>query len=149
MTIRTLPPQPAGRAGTGGFGGRGPAQPAGPAGTQIAELVLHTAAPVNRFQEKAAFSAATGIYAMATPAVPAADAVRKTDILNLTSRMRADGTLDWTPPPGRWVVLRMGYSLTGAHNNPASPEATGLEVDKMNAKYVLSLIHISEPTRPY
>ena len=136
VTIRTLPPQPAGRAGAGGFGGRGLAQPAGPAGTQIAELVLHTAAPVNRFQEKAAFSAASGIYAMATPAVPAADAVRKTDVLDLTSRMRADGTLDWTPPPGRWVVLRMGYSLTGARNNPASPEATGLEVDKMNAKYV-------------
>jgi hypothetical protein len=50
--------------------------------------------------------------------------------------MRADGTLDWTPPAGRWVVLRFGYSLTGHQNSPASPEATGLEVDKLNKGYV-------------
>ena len=30
----------------------------------------------------------------------------------------------------------MGYSLTGARNSPASPEATGLEVDKLNRTYV-------------
>jgi hypothetical protein len=30
------------------------------------------------------------------------------------------------------MVLRFGYSLTGAKNGPASPEATGLEVDKLN-----------------
>ena len=71
-------------------------------------------ASVNRFQEKAAFSAATGIYAMATPAVPAAEAIRKADVIDLTSKMRPDGTLDWTPPAGNWVVLRIGYSLTGA-----------------------------------
>jgi hypothetical protein len=106
------------------------------AGTPIAELVLHTIAPVNRFQEKAAFSAATGIYDMATPAIPAADAVRRADVIDLTSRMHPDGTLDWTPPAGRWVVVRMGYSLTGAHNSPASPEATGLEADKMSRAHV-------------
>jgi hypothetical protein len=50
--------------------------------------------------------------------------------------MRPDGTLDWTPPAGNWVVLRIGYSLTGARNSPASPEATGLEVDKLSKPYV-------------
>jgi hypothetical protein len=62
--------------------------------------------------------------------------VRKADVIDLTSKMRADGTLDWTPPAGRWVVLRFGYSLTGHQNSPASPEATGLEVDKLNKGYV-------------
>jgi len=129
VTVRTPAAQPAGR-------GPAPAPPVAPAGTAVAQLILHTAAPVNRFQEKAAFSAATGIYDMATPAVPASDAVRRGDVIDLTSRMHPDGTLDWTPPPGRWVILRMGYSLTGAHNSPASPEATGLEADKMNRAYV-------------
>ncbi len=91
---------------------------------------------MNRFQEKAAFSAATGLYDMATPPCPAAAAVRKADVIDLTSKMRPDGTLDWTPPAGRWVVLRFGYSLTGARNSPASPEATGLEVDKMSRAHV-------------
>ncbi len=113
-----------------------PGQPAPPAGTQVAELVLHPSAEVNRFQEKAGFSAAIGIYDMATPPVAPDEAIRKSDVIDLTSRMRPDGTLDWTPPSGRWVVLRMGYSLTGARNSPASPEATGLEVDKLSRAFV-------------
>ena len=108
---------------------------AAPAGTPIAEFVLHNSV-VNRFQEKAGFSTATGIYAMATPSAPAADSVRKADVIDLTAKMRPDGTLDWTPPAGRWTVLRIGYSLTGRQNTPASPEATGLEVDKLSRTFV-------------
>ena len=145
VSILTPQPQPAqGPGGMGGFGGApgggapgaGRAQvPAAPAGTQIAEFVLHGAV-VNRFQDKAGFSAAMNIYGMATPQVPASDAVKKADVVDLTSKMRADGTVDWTPPAGTWVVLRIGYSLTGQQNRPASPEATGLEVDKLNKGYV-------------
>src|SRR5215468_3075656 len=39
-------------------------------------------------------------------------------------------------PPGNWSVLRFGYSLTGITNHPASPEGTGLEVDKLNREDV-------------
>jgi hypothetical protein len=107
-----------------------------PAGVRIAELVLHTSAIVNRFQDKAAFSTATGLYDMPTPAAPAAEVVRKSDVIDLTSKMQADGRLEWTPPAGCWIVLRLGYSLTGHENGPASPEATGLEVDKMSRAHV-------------
>jgi hypothetical protein len=107
-----------------------------PADFQVAELALHADARVNRFEEKAAFAATPDLYAFATPPVAAADAIRKQDTLDLTARMQPDGRLEWTPPPGRWVVLRMGYSLTGSHNNPASPEATGLEVDKLSSASV-------------
>ena len=107
-----------------------------PAGMRVAEFVLHTISPVNRFQDKAAFDATPGLYDMATAAVPAGDAVGKADVVDLTSKMRPDGRLDWTPPEGRWAVLRFGYSLTGARNSPASPEATGLEVDKLDRAHV-------------
>jgi hypothetical protein len=50
--------------------------------------------------------------------------------------MSADGTLNWTPPPGRWTILRFGYSLTGISNHPASPEGTGPEVDKLSREDV-------------
>jgi hypothetical protein len=125
-------PPPAGAQGGGqGQGGRGQAA-AGPAGTQIAQFELHTAV-VNRFQDKAGFSTANQAYGtMPTPSVPAADVVKKADVIDLTSKMRPDGTLDWTPPAGRWVVIRLGYSLIGEKNNPASPEGTGLEVDKLS-----------------
>ena len=76
------------------------------------------------------------LYEFATANVTAADAIQKKDVVDLTSKMHPDGTLDWTPPPGNWVVLRFGYSLLGITNHPATEEATGLEVDKLNGTYV-------------
>jgi hypothetical protein len=105
-------------------------------GYEIAELTLHPGARVNRFEEKAAFTPVPDIYGFATPPVPAKDAVSKADVIDLTSKMHPDGTLDWTPPAGNWVVLRFGYSLLGIMNQPATAEATGLEVDKLNSAYV-------------
>jgi hypothetical protein len=99
---------------------------------RVTEFALHSTPVVNHFEDKAAFAVAPDLYAAATPEVPSSAAIAATDVLNLTDRMAADGTLTWSPPPGRWVVLRFGYSLTGAKNGPASPEATGLEVDKLN-----------------
>jgi len=127
LSVRTKAPRP---------GPGSPAAPDKPAGIPVAELVLHAVSPVNRFQDKAAFDIATDIYSLATPAVPDGDAVAKADVVDLTSRMRPNGRLDWTPPAGRWTVLRFGYSLTGARNSPASPEATGLEVDKLDRAHV-------------
>jgi hypothetical protein len=113
-----------------------PAVPAESGEYKISELVLHTGARVHQFEEKAAFAAAPDLYNVPTPAAPSSAIVSKADVIDLTSKMRPDGTLNWTPPAGRWIVLRMGYSLTGARNSPASPEATGLEVDKLNRNYV-------------
>jgi len=110
--------------------------PPPPTEHQIGELVLHSGARVTRFEEKAAFVPLAGLSDLGTPAVAPADAVRKGEVLDLTSKMGSDGSLDWTPPPGQWVVLRMGYSLLGVTNHPASPEGTGFEVDKLNPEHV-------------
>lgn len=109
-----------------------------PTGTPIAELVLHKVARVNRFEEKAAFATATDLYTAPTPEIKPEEAIQKTEVVDLTSKMKADGTLEWNAPSGKWVILRLGYSLTGKTNHPASPEATGLEVDKLNADHVKS-----------
>jgi len=53
-------------------------------------------------------------------------------IIDLTSRLNADGRLDWEVPPGSWTVLRIGHTSTGAINHPAPSSDTGLECDKMN-----------------
>jgi hypothetical protein len=107
-----------------------------PTDYEIAELVLYPGARVNRFEDKAAFTPVPDLYEFATPPDPTAKGVPKSDVIDLTSKLRADGTLDWTPPPGDWVVLRFGYSLLGITNHPATAEATGLEVDKLNRAYV-------------
>jgi hypothetical protein len=107
-----------------------------PTDYEIAELVLHTGGRVNRFEEKAAFTPMPDLYAFATPAVDSSAVVAKSDVVDLTAKMHPDGALDWTPPPGHWAVLRFGYSLLGITNHPATKEATGLEVDKLNRSYV-------------
>ena len=87
---------------------------------------------MNRFEEKAGYATLQDLYSMRTPEVAAGDTIARQNVIDLTAKMRADGTLDWTPPEGRWTVLRMGYSLTGITNHPAPVEATGPEVDKLN-----------------
>src|SRR5437660_526780 len=85
-----------------------PPPPPQPTEHRIAELVLHTGARVNRFEEKAAFAILPDLPAFPTPPAPADAVIRKADVIDLTTKMRRDGTLDWMPPAGRWVVLRMG-----------------------------------------
>jgi hypothetical protein len=113
-----------------------PPQEASAVGARISELAFRSTMPINRFETKAAFGREGNLLSVATPPTVAGDAIRKSDVMDLTTKMHADGTLDWTPPPGRWVVVRLGYSLTGIKNNPAEPEATGLEVDKLSSAYV-------------
>ena len=103
---------------------------------EIAELVLHPGARVNHFEDKAAFTSEPDLYGFANPAFGTDQVVSKSSVIDLTAKMRPDGTLDWTPPPGEWVVLRFGYSLLGITNHPATPEATGLEVDKLDRRFV-------------
>ncbi len=111
------------------FGGAGAA---GPPVHSIAEFQIHTGARIHRFEEKAAFAATPDLYAFATPDASAASVTSLSDVLDLTGKISKDGILEWTPPPGEWTVLRMGYSLTGITNHPAPPEATGPEVDKLD-----------------
>ncbi|HXJ87535.1 MAG TPA: glycosyl hydrolase [Candidatus Binatia bacterium] len=128
------PPVPAWAEGID-FSSFGP-KPAAPTFYEVAELVLHSDPRVNHFEEKAAFVSEPDLYQYATPQVDASMAIRKSDVVDLTSQMRPDGTLNWTPPEGKWVVLRFGYSLLGITNHPATPEATGLEVDKLDHRFV-------------
>jgi len=130
VTFKTqpVPPNP--------FADMGMPSPPIPTDHFIAELVLHPGARVNRFEEKAAFNQMPDLYQFATPEFGSATAIGKGDVVDLTGKMHPDGTLDWTPPAGNWVVLRFGYSLLGITNHPATAEATGLEVDKLNGGFV-------------
>ena len=88
---------------------------------------------IDRFEAKAAFAVEEDYYALRASAGEAGSAGQ---IVDLTGRMKPDGTLDWTPPSGDWKVIRLGYSLLGTTNHPAPAEATGLEVDKFDGDAV-------------
>lgn len=59
-----------------------------------------------------------------------------TKVVDLSRNLSSDGTLTWDVPAGEWVIMRTGMTPTGTKNGPASPEATGYEVDKMSKKHV-------------
>ncbi|MBV9849939.1 MAG: hypothetical protein JO250_09730 [Armatimonadetes bacterium] len=66
------------------------------------------------------------------PGSSSRDRVRAASVLDLSSRMRPDGALSWTPPAGRWTIVRFGYTDVGAVNHPASQYGIGLECDKLS-----------------
>lgn len=57
-------------------------------------------------------------------------------VVDLTSKMDADGAVSATLPSGDWVILRFGIITTGKTNHPAQVEGTGLEIDKFDADAV-------------
>jgi hypothetical protein len=100
-----------------------------------AELVLSgfevsSAARIHHFEGKAGY-AWRRASRTTTQQVPERLCVPITKILDLTSKTDPSGHLRCTLPEGRWTILRIGYTPTGAETGPAGG-ANGLECDKFN-----------------
>ncbi len=99
-------------------------------GVNLTEFRLCSVSRVNRAEAKAAFTTMERLYDYPT----IDDGLNyPSEVIDLTSRYK-DGQLSWDVPEGNWRVFRFGWSLTGKMNAPAPPEATGLEVDKLDPK---------------
>ena len=125
---------------------RGPSIPSQPIPNppkefRISMMEFHSGARVNRWEDKAGFGTLFEYDSVATAAVPSTAVIPSTGVVDLTSKMAADGSLEWDVPEGNWVILRFGYSLTGATIHPAPPDETGYEVDKLSRKYLDSYLH--------
>lgn len=59
-------------------------------------------------------------------------------VIDISSNMSSDGVINWDIPEGEWIVMRMGMRVIDVRNGPASPEAEGLEVDKINRTHIES-----------
>ena len=70
------------------------------------------------------------------PAVSDASLMVSPDAIKNVTEFSKNGVLDWEVPEGKWVIRRMAMLPTGVTNSPASPEATGPEIDKMSKKHV-------------
>ncbi len=108
---------------------------------RVAQMEFHSGARVHRWEEKAGFGTMFEYDSVPTPAVPPAAAIPRANVVDLTPLMDKDGNLEWDVPAGKWVILRLGYSLTGATIHPAPPDETGYEVDKLSRKYAESYLH--------
>ncbi|MDE2126064.1 MAG: hypothetical protein KGJ62_05700 [Armatimonadetes bacterium] len=64
--------------------------------------------------------------------LPQSDIVPRNAIRMITPLMQTNGRIRWSVPAGRWTLLRMGYTPTGAVNAPAPATGRGLECDKLS-----------------
>ena len=115
----------------------------------LTEAIFYSGARVNRWEDKGVFGSLMDRYdVVPTPDAPAAAEIARDSVIDLTGKLDADGTLHWDVPAGNWTILRMGYSLTGAMNRPATPAGSGYEVDKLSAKDVAQYFHgYTDPIR--
>ncbi len=98
------------------------------------DITLYTTSRVNAAAEKAGFTASYSVRDF-YPTPERGDAVSPRDVIDITDKFK-DSVLEWKVPAGKWCICRFGYGLTGRKNGPASPEATGLEVDKLDSAAV-------------
>ncbi|MFO1450063.1 MAG: glycosyl hydrolase [Opitutaceae bacterium] len=97
----------------------------------LAEVSLTRSYRIENYQSKTLTSPLGSLFP--PPGQTVADAAISTDqVIDLSARLASDGSLSWDAPPGRWTLLRIGYTTTGLPNHPSQDEGTGLEVDKMN-----------------
>ncbi len=83
-------------------------------------------------------------------------AIPSSKIIDLTSKLNPDGTLNWKVPPGKWTILRFGRTLTGSTTRPAPDAGLGFETDKYEAKgisdhlatFIDAVLHEAGPQRP-
>lgn len=102
----------------------------------LSEAILHSSAKVHRWEEKAGFSFLFEYDTVPTPEPSPESRIGSNETIDLSSHMKPDGTLSWQVPEGRWTILRLGYSLTGAKNRPATPEGSGFEADKLSREHM-------------
>jgi len=95
-------------------------------------LELNTASKVEQVEYKGGFGLVYDFMKMPTGNLSGELFASSEDVIDLSGKLTEDGRLECILPEGRWRIYRFGASLTGKMNHPASPNATGLEVDKLN-----------------
>ena len=89
LTFATLP-KPATRLGDFDFASVGLKMGPPPSAYLISEFVLHAGARVNRYEEKAGFGLVPDLSSYPTPAMPAAFAVHKSDVLDVSRYLKPE-----------------------------------------------------------
>ncbi|WP_114937692.1 glycosyl hydrolase [Mucilaginibacter endophyticus] len=113
--------------------------------TDIDEKALYYRAP---------YSSVKGVkqylpYLATYPEVAKNAVIDKSKIIDLTDKLQADGTLNWSVPNGNWTIMRFGKRNNGAITRPAPVPGLGFEADKFDTvalsahlgNYIGKLLH--------
>jgi hypothetical protein len=68
------------------------------------------------------------------PVLPGESVVDPAAVIDLTARLKPDGSLDWDIPAGDWTIVRFVARATGATTRPAPTPGHGFEVDRFSSE---------------
>ncbi len=95
----------------------------------LSEIELSPFPWIDHFEAKAAYR--SRIAPENRTGYSVSDALTPDKIINVTKFLDSTGMLKWKAPEGNWIILRLGYTLTGQENSPAGG-GKGLESDKLD-----------------
>ncbi|HMP05536.1 MAG TPA: glycosyl hydrolase, partial [Lacipirellulaceae bacterium] len=103
---------------------------------QDAELAeLHNWRAKAYFQYPGGFTAVDASHLLTVmPADADCTAVDPAAVVELSAMLDGDGRLRWDAPPGRWRLLRMGYTLSGARVSTHSDGWEGWAIDYLDSR---------------
>ena len=96
----------------------------------LSGLMLSSRALVDRWQEKA--NCFSEFHDQGVTPDYETGAIEPASMVDLTARLRPDGTLDWKVPEGEWMVLRIAAESTRGAIKHGRRNLMGLECDKMS-----------------
>jgi len=99
-----------------------------PAHLRLSEIALSGGARVDQLPARIGMQKMEAGTPFTDIAVPAGDAIDPAKIVDLT------GKTEWNAPPGRWTLIRIGHTGTGATTHPST--TPGLECDKLSSAAV-------------
>ena len=100
----------------------------------LSNVVVSARACIDGWEAKASL-VSDFIDSEATPCYSEEEMIQAADIIDLTSRMAADGTLHFPDSlKGEWLVMRFVSVTTGGHTKHGRKDALGLECDKLSAE---------------
>ena len=100
----------------------------------IPQVKFHSGARLDNWEGLAGW-VLRGLVKRPAPKQSATGYVKAGQVLDITDKFKA-GRLVWTPPTGKWTVLRIGHVNNGSRNGPAPKEATGWECNKMDRRAI-------------
>lgn len=107
--------------------------------SKITELTLYTSPRLDSWESKANYTTKGNRTANFTEKQISSNYIIKPEsIVDITSYMNPDGTLNWSVPEGNWTILRIGHTTTGEENAAAPNGAIGLECDKLGKRGIKS-----------
>ena len=86
---------------------------------------------------RAPYTSAKGVKPFLAPSTPSTSplpdsTIAKQKVIDITSHLQPDGTLDWRVPDGAWTIMRFGVRNNGANTRPAPQAGYGFECDKFS-----------------